>query len=176
MVAKHRPSAMRFSKAVVRRASIIQIDRGASRQPVRAERGGRCGPTEEEEIDFDRDRKEEVGPTSNIGPLSMMRFSKVVVRRASIDLSRERRQPVSRFARSEGGADGGGQEIDFDRDLKGSARHHRIVGRWRTIEEWQRSKLTLLVPLTNTSINTSTSFSSGIKRTQNHNIQNLRVM
>ena len=90
MVAKHRPSAMRFSKAVVRRASIIQIDRGASRQPVRAERGGRCGPTEEEEIDFDRDRKEEVGPTSNIGPLSTMRFSKVVVRRASIDLSRER--------------------------------------------------------------------------------------
>ena len=68
------------------------------------------------------------------------------------------------------------EEIDFDRDLKGSARHHRIVGRWRTIEEWQRSKLTLLVPLTNTSINTSTSFSSGIKRTQNHNIQNLRVM
>ena len=122
MVAKYRPSAMRFSKAVVRRASIIDRQR---RQPAAGPRGAREVRTDGRR----RRRKSKKCTTSNIGPLSTMRFSKVVVRRASIDLSRERRQPVSRSARSEGGADGGGQEIDFDRDLKGSARH-QIVGRW----------------------------------------------
>ena len=119
MVAKHRPSAMRFSKAVVRRASIIDRQR---RQPAAGPRGAREVRTDGRR----RRRKSKKCTTSNIGPLSLL-----IVRRASIDLSRERRQPVSRSARSEGGADGGGQEIDFDRDLKGSARpRHQIVGRW----------------------------------------------